>query len=381
MAWQEFLRGKRKRQDVAEFSLHLLDNIFALHEELVSKTYRHGGYQAFKINDPKPRDIHKASVRDRLIHHAIYRAIYPYFDRKFIFDSYSCRLGKGTHRAINRFREYGRIVSRNHTRTAWVLKGDIRKFFASIDHEILKNILAKYIGDEDVLWLLGEVVGSFKKVPPLSEAIEKAPLRKGENSRQRIGGCINVASSCKDKFYRSWNTPHPSVFLGKTDAPHGRGGVFIAPLIKGVGGFVGLPLGNLTSQLFVNIYMNELDQFIKRKLKIKYYIRYADDFVIFHEDRNYLEKLIPQIAEFLETELKLSLHPDKVFVKTLASGVDFLGWTHFPHQRILRTATKWRMFRRLEREFKPAMMASYLGLLSHGNTHKILVKIRSSRRL
>jgi len=90
VSWQEFLRGKRKRKDVAEFFLHFSDNIFKLYGELKNKTYRHGGYQAFKINDPKPRDIHKAAVRDRLFHHAIYRILYPYFDRKFIFDSYSC---------------------------------------------------------------------------------------------------------------------------------------------------------------------------------------------------------------------------------------------------------------------------------------------------
>lgn len=143
------------------FSLHLSDNLFSLHRELADKTYRHGPYRYARINDPKPRDIHIASVRDRLLHHAIYRVVYPYFDRTFIFDSYSCRREKGTHRGINRFREYSRIVSRNYTRTAWVLKCDVRKFFASIDHRTLKNILAKYIEDSDVLWLLSLVISSF----------------------------------------------------------------------------------------------------------------------------------------------------------------------------------------------------------------------------
>lgn len=142
VAWREFLRGKRKRRDVIKFSLNLMDNVLTLHRELKSKAWRHGGYYAFKINDPKPRDIHKASVRDRLMHHAIYRILYYYFDRKFIFDSFSCRRDKGTHRAMNRFRNYGRIVSKNHTQTAWVLKCDIKKFFANIDREILK----KYFG-------------------------------------------------------------------------------------------------------------------------------------------------------------------------------------------------------------------------------------------
>ena len=142
-AWREFLQRKRRRKDVEEFSVHLMDNILSLHRELVGRNYRHGGYVAFKINDPKPRDIHKASVRDRLLHHAIYRVLYPYFDRKFIHDSYSCRDRKGTHRAIDQFRKYGRRTSKNNTRPCFVLKCDIRKFFASIDHEVLKQIFAR----------------------------------------------------------------------------------------------------------------------------------------------------------------------------------------------------------------------------------------------
>ena len=301
-AWREFLRGKRKRRDVEGFCLHLTDNIFELHRELLEKKYKHGLYQSFKITDPKQRDIHKATVRDRLIHHAVYRILYPYFDRKFISDSYSCRKNKGMHRAINRFRKFGRKVSRNNTRTAWVLKCDIKQFFASIDHETLKRILNKYIDDEDILWLLSRVIDSF---------------------------CTNDASR------------------------------------------LGLPLGNLTSQLFINMYMNEFDQFVKHELRIKYYIRYADDFVIFSENKAYLENQISKMADFLEKRLKLFLHPNKVFIKTLNSGVDFLGWVHFPHHRVLRTSTKRRMLRNLKQKHNQDSEVSYLGLLKHGNTYKL----------
>jgi len=309
VAWREFLSGKRKRKDVEKFSLHLTDNIFSLHQELKSKTYQHSTYKAFKINDPKPRDIHKASVRDRLLHHAIYRVLYPLFDSKFIFDSYSCRREKGTHRAIDRFREYGRIVSKNHTKTAWVLKCDIRKFFANIDHQTLLSIFSCHVKDENTLWLLGQIVGSF-------------------HTEGRLG--------------------------------------------------FGLPLGNLTSQLLVNIYMNNFDQFMKRDLKVKRYIRYADDFVILHEDKAYLENILPKIAEFLEIHLKLSLHPDKVFIKTVVSGVDFLGWVHFPHHRIPRTSTKNRMFRNLSKKQSRATIDSYVGLLGHGNAFNLIKKVKSS---
>ena len=137
----------------------------------------------------------------------------------------------------------------------------------------------------------------------------------------------------------------------------------------------GLPLGNLTSQLFVNIYMNEFDQFVKHKLKVKYYIRYADDFVILSEDKSELHNLIPKIRDFFQDTLRLELHPDKVFIKTLASGVDFLGWVHFPDNRVLRTATKRRMIKRIQDNLNPQTLNSYLGFLKHGNTYKLRKEI------
>ena len=301
-AWREFVRGKRHRRDVQEFSLRLMDSVFELHRDLRHRTYRHGGYQAFSIHDPKPRRIHKASVRDRLLHHAIYRILYSFFDRTFIADSYSCRIGKGTHRALNRFREFGYKVSRNNTRTCWVLKCDVRKFFASIDHGVLLAILRRYIPDGDVVWLLARVVGSFS----------------------------STASS------------------------------------------KGLPLGNLTSQLLVNVYMNEFDQFVKHRLKARHYVRYADDFVILSNDRGWLERQVPRISAFLKERLHLELHPQKVSIRTLASGVDFLGWVHFPDHRVLRTMTKRRMMKRLKEHTSPATINSYLGLLKHGNAYRLV---------
>jgi len=295
-AWQEFLKGKRQKKDVQEFQSRLMDNILELHADLRDKTYRHGGYTHFRISDPKPRDIHKASVCDRLLHHALYRRLYPFFDGTFIADSYSCRLRKGIHRAMNRFRAFGYKASKNHTETLWILKGDIRKFFPSIDHEILCLILKSRITDPDILWLLGEVIGSFY-----------------------------------------------STAVGK-----------------------GLPLGNLTSQLLVNVYMNEFDQFVKHRLKVKYYIRYADDFVLLSRDKASLEHSLRYIAVFLRDQLKLKLHPDKVSIQTLASGIDFLGFVHFPYHRVLRTTTKRRMLKRLE-SASEAGRQSYLGLLRHGN--------------
>ncbi len=306
LAWKEFEKGKRNRKDVQEFSLNIMDNIFSLHSDLINHTYKHSGYQAFKINDTKPRDIYKAEVKDRLLHHAIYQILYPFFDKTFINDSYSCRLNKGTHKAVNRLDYYLRKASQNNIHTCYVLKCDIKKFFASIDHNVLLNILAEYIPDKDILWLLREIIISFNTRP---------------------------------------NT--------------------------------GLPLGNLTSQLFVNIYMNKLDQFMKHKLKTKYYIRYADDFVIIDSNQEYLNSLMDPIGSFLNINLNLKLHPQKTEIRKFDQGIDFLGYVVLPHYLVLRTKTKNRMFKKIKNnkakldqgliseEFFSQSLQSYYGILKY----------------
>lgn len=240
-------------------------------------------------------------VRDRLLHHAIYRQLYPFFDPTFITNSYSCRKGRGTHKALDRFRDLSGKVGQNNTRTCWVLQCDIRQFFASIDQRTLLAICARKISDLDTLWLLREIIGSFHTTKP----------------------------------------------------------------------GIGLPLGNLTSQLLVNIYLNEFDQFAKHELKAKYYIRYADDFVLLSDDRSELEDWLPIIRSFLSAWLNLDLHPKKVKIRTLASGIDFLGWVHFPDHRVMRTKTKRRLLSALTNNSTPEVIASYMGLLKHGNTHKL----------
>lgn len=204
---------------------------------------------------------------------------------------------------MNRFRSFAYQVSKNRTKTCFVLKCDIRKFFATIHHTILLRILSRSIPDPGILWLLRQIIGSFN-------------------------------SGTVDK---------------------------------------GLPLGNLTSQLFVNIYMDEFDGFVKHKLKVKHYIRYADDFVIFSQEKAWLEGLILVIQKFLIEQLKLSLHPDKVFIKTLSSGIDFLGWVHFPKHRILRTTTKRRMLSRVCGN----NLFSYLGLCKHGNAFELSCRMKN----
>ncbi len=289
-AWNNFKRGKTSKDDINEFALKIGDNLLDLYHELINQKYIHKNYFEFVKHDIKKRLIHKASVRDRIIHHLIYENSYNYFDRYFIYDSYSCRVNKGVHKAIKRYEYFGRKISENYTKQVWVLKFDIKKCFASVDHDILLKILFSKIEDERIFNLLKITIKSFDK---------------------------------------------------------------------------GLPLGNLTSQLFINIYLHELDFHCKQNLKIKYYIRYADDVICMFENKNETENIINEIKIFTREKLKLEIH--KVSIKTIYSGVDFLGWAHFPKHRTLRKVTKNRMFRNINEK----NIASYMGLLGYGNTNKI----------
>jgi retron-type reverse transcriptase len=305
-AWNEFKKGKRGKNDVQNFEINLEDNLFDLYSRLKNKSYRHGEYKSFYVNDPKRRHIHKACVSDRIVHHLLYKYLYKLFDKNFIYDSYSCRLEKGTHRGVRRLSLFIRKVSKNYTSSCWVLKCDIKKFFATVDQKILLKLLKEKVDDENIYWLLEKIVESFN------------------------------SDFGKEK---------------------------------------GIPLGNLTSQIFANIYMNELDQFIKHKLNIKYYLRYADDFVILSENKNCLEDLILKISDFLESNLKLSLHENKVIIDKYTQGIDFLGYIVLPYVILPRTKTKRRMFRKLKEKINSSdfnqSLQSYLGYLSHANSYNL----------
>ncbi|MDB4984718.1 MAG: hypothetical protein JWM20_897 [Patescibacteria group bacterium] len=321
-AWKEFIIGKKNKADVLEFGTMYEQELIALHASLDLGRYSHGGYHAFMVCDPKRRSINKARVRDRVLHHAIHRLLVPIFEPGFIFDSYSSRKAKGVHAARERFREFARVLSRNNTKTVWVLKCDIRKFFDSVDHAVLMGLLARRLKCPRTLALLGNIIRSY-------------------------------------------------------DSGAGKG----------------IPLGNLTSQLFSNVYMDPFDQFMKRIVRAKCYIRYADDFVILSRDRDYLARLIPTINAFLDKDLKLRMHPNKVEIKKWHSGIDFLGATMFPHFRVLRTKTKRRAFRKIRKniifykngliqyEDLVSIIRSYLGIMQHvdsfGVRRDLLSMIRS----
>lgn len=322
-AWDAFKSDKRNRYDVQVFERNLEENIFDLHRDLKTMKYKHGTYSGFWIRDPKPRHIHKATVRDRVLHHAIFNVLNPIFEPTFIAQSFSCRIGKGTHKGIEALKQATVKINRNGYKNTFALKCDIKKFFNSIDHDVLLKILAGKIKDTDAMWLLSEIVRSF--------------ISKDAN-----------------------------IFEHK-----------------------GLPIGNLTSQLFANVYMNEFDQFVKHEIKARYYLRYTDDFVIISDSKEYLEKLIPSISQFLKEKLGLKLHPNKVTIRKFHQGIDFLGYVVLPHYQQLRTKTKKRIFGkvywrvleekqgRISAETLEQSLQSYLGVLSHANSHKLSQKLKN----
>lgn len=309
-AWEEFVVNKKKRADVRVFAKNLLQNVVSLHNDLTNYNYKHASYERFRINDPKPRIIHKACVRDRLLHHAICRQLQPLFDKIFIFDSYSCREGKGTHRAFKRVAQKARQVGRNKLLPCFALKCDIKRYFDNVDHSVLISLLKNRIKDVRLIRLLKEIIESF------------------------------------------------AMMSGK-----------------------GMPLGNLTSQLFANVYMDPLDKFVKHRLKVKNYIRYADDFLLLDQDSNKLLGYFVEINNFLKTRLKLSLHPDKISLRKFSQGIDFVGYIALPEYSLPRKSTVKRIFKTMakeviiELETIDAKLQSYLGYFKHVSAYKIATKL------
>lgn len=321
LAWDNFKTGKTKKKDVQAFEWKLEQNIFQLHRELRGRTYRHGGYTSFYISDPKQRHIHKAEVRDRILHHAVFAVLNPIFEPTFISHSYSCRINKGTHKGVSSLESMIRKETKNYSKSCFVLKCDIKKFFGSVDHAILKRILKKRIKDANVCWLLEQIIDSF-------------------------------------------SSEHSDIFYAR-----------------------GVPIGNLTSQLFANIYLNVLDQFVKTKLRLKFYTRYTDDFVIVGKNEKELKNLLLKIRSFLKDRLSLELHPKKIIIRKYRQGIDFLGYVILPHYRLLRTKTKKRVFKKLKMRIErykageisekslSQSLQSYLGIFSHSDTHELEQKL------
>jgi retron-type reverse transcriptase len=286
LAWKKARKGKTKKDYVVEFEKDTLGNLLKLQKELIEQTYYPKPLVTFILRDPKTRKISKSAFRDRVVHHAIVRVIEPMFDKSFIYDSCANRIGKGNLFALKRFDEFKRKVSKNNTQKCFVLKADIKHYFQEVNHEVLLRILMRRISDERVILLIKKILNNS--------------VVNGGGGGERL-------------------------FATK-----------------------GMPLGNLTSQFFANVYLNELDYFVKHNLKVKFYLRYVDDFVILHESKEQLEEWKEKIDKFLRQELKIELHPEKSQIVSLAEGVDFVGFRNFYHFRLLRKRNINNMRRKVE---------------------------------
>ena len=287
LAAKEALRGKRTRLPGATFFMEMEKELAALHEELRDGTYVHGAYHYFYIHEPKGRLVAAAPFRDRVVHHAIVRVIEPIFEKRFIEDNYACRVGKGTHAAMRRALHF----ARGHR---YALKCDVSKYFPSIDHEVLMGLVGRVVGDPGVLRLLEGILASHA-----------------------------------DAEVREWEP---------------GGGLFDYSTRR-----TGLPIGNLTSQFLANVYLNPLDHFVKHELRVRGYVRYMDDFLLFGDDRGELRVCGERIRAKL-AELRLRMHTDKYRLMPTGGGVDFAGYVVFADGRIrVRSSSVRRFDRRYRR--------------------------------
>ena len=321
LAVRKAQRGKRFTP-AAAFNHRLESELPRLQDELQAQTYQPGAYKHFTIKDPKPRLISAAPYRDRIVHHALCNIIEPIFEPVFIFDSYACRKGKGTHAAVDR-------LTRCMQSNDYALKCDIRQYFLSIDHAILKTLLRRKIGCPRTLWLLDALIDNGIAPEPRQE----------------------------------WN-----YFAGDD---------LFTPLSRPTG----LPIGNQTSQFFANVYLNPLDHFVKEELRCRAYIRYVDDFVVMGDDPTELWRCRDLIQDFLAASLRLRLHPVKQTVTPVTIGLDFCGYRVFPAHRRLRRSNGLRFARRLRRmqnQYRRGTIsqtqvrqrvASWIGHAAHADTY------------
>jgi len=275
-AYRKAATGKRGKTSTAAFEMRLEVNLLTLQDELLSEEYQPGAYDSFYIHDPKRRLISAAPFRDRVVHHALVNIIGPIYENKFIHDTYANRLGKGTHRALDRCTYYMR-------RFAYVLPVDVRQYFPSIDHDILMEIFKKSIRDEHVLGLCQKILNSG------------SGILKNE---------------------------YDMVYFPGDD-------------LWAVNRARGLPIGNLTSQFWANVYLNGFDHFVKRSLKCEGYVRYVDDFLLFSNDKAALHSWHDKIIEYM-AGLRLTIHENSTQVRPCQSGLPFLGFQVFPDHRRLK---------------------------------------------
>ena len=341
--------NKRNTINALRFEMNFEENIFSLFEEIISGKYDLKPSICFIVSKPVKREIFAADFRDRVVHHLVYNYISPIFERRFIHDAYSCRRGKGVHYGIKRAEHFIRSCSNNYKDDCYILKLDVKSYFMSINKELLFDLIISEI--EKDKRKNGEFNFSFLLVKKLLRIIVFSDPTK----------------ECIIKGKRSdWDglPKGKSLFLSK----------------KGCG----LPIGNLTSQLFGNIYLNKLDHFIKEDVGIKYCGRYVDDILIVHRDKEYLKEVIFQIKKHLITETLLDLHPKKTYLQHFSKGVVYLGLIIKPYRKYLTKRIKnnfyCAVFESKENKKIKETVNSFLGIMSHCNSYNLKAKHKHSFR-
>lgn len=325
-------KSKRYKHEVLKFTSQLESNLIQLQNELIYKTYEQGKYHQFYVYEPKQRLVMALPFRDRVVQWGIYRQLYPIYSKIFYQYSCACQKNKGTHYAADHLQDKLRIMDRKPGET-YYLKADVAKYFYRVDHNVLMNILKRKIGCKNTLELLWKIIKSDD----------------GEFG----------------------------IHLGDHHFEKGK--------IKGIG----IPIGNLTSQLFANVYLDFLDKFIKHNLRIKHYVRYMDDFVILGKSKKELHTIRKEIEIFLADYLKLELN-NKTTVDNIWNGIDFCGYVTYPPYRKLRKSTKKKMKKKLKYLQKKyyeeevtlenirASVNSYLGILKHCNSYNLTMSVMSN---
>ena len=320
-----------------DFEKHLL----ILEQELMNHTYNPGQSICFVVTKPKPREVFAADFRDRIIHHLLVSYLEPIWEKKFIHHSYSCRLNKGAHYAINDLKKSLKKVSQNFSQPSYYLQIDISAFFMSIKKDILFKIIKKYIKNPEILWLTEKII---------FQDPTKNFYYKGDPT------LFSLIPSHKSLF----KTPE----------------------------YQGLPIGNLTSQFFANVYLNELDQFAKHQLKIGYYLRYVDDIVILHQNPKQLKVWHKHLDIFLKKNLKLHFHPKKTILKSIYCGINFVGFIVKTRYSLIRRKNVGNLKRKLwefnhksipenneifEEQLQEilSVINSYYGQFKHANTFNL----------
>lgn len=297
-------RGRGDSSSRWQFEARLEHHLIRLADELRSRRYRPSPSVCFVSDQPKRREIFAAAFRDRVVHHLLVRQLEPYWESRFIHDSFACRRGKGTLAAVDRSQQYIRQVSGNGSGRAWALHLDVRSFFVSIDKNILLSILERGIVRQGLPW-----------ADELAWLTRQIVLRDPSVDALRIGRGFAAIP------------PHKSLFH--------------------TGNVCGLPIGNFSSQFFANVYLDRLDQFVKHELKVRHYLRYVDDLLLFDRDRDRLQQAEGEIDAFLRRELKLELHPARRVLVPTSNGVHALGHIVYHDHRLLRRRTLRRFERRL----------------------------------